>query len=237
MDTQAYADRIGREGFAIIESVVVSAVIDEVLGDLASVEGPAAVERRGSVHAVRDLLHAVPAVRALAGSAAVRALVEPVLGAGCFVARGILFDKTPEANWKVAWHQDLTIAVRERRDVQGFGPWSEKAGIVHVQPPAAVLERMLTVRVHLDDCGPENGPVQVIPASHAHGRLAPDAIDRWRDESEAVACTCARGGVMVMRPLILHASSPARTPAHRRVVHLEFAADDLPHGLEWHGRW
>ena len=237
MDTEAYARRIGRDGFAVIEAVVDSALADEVLGDLATVQGPAAVERRGSVHAVRDLLHAVPAVRALAGSAAVRALVEPVLGAGCFVARGILFDKTPEANWKVAWHQDLTIAVRERRDVQGFGPWSEKAGIVHVQPPAAVLERMLTVRVHLDDCGPNNGPVQVIPGSHAHGRLAPDAIDRWWEKDEAASCTCARGGVLVMRPLILHASSPARTPAHRRVVHLEFAAGDLPHGLEWHGRW
>ena len=237
MIAQGYTAAIQRDGFAVVEQVVPSSVLDQVLAAVADVEGPAAVERRGSVHAVRDLLHAVPAVRELARSAEVRGLVEPVLGPGCFVARGILFDKTPEANWKVAWHQDLTIAVRERRDAAGFGPWSEKAGIAHVQPPAAVLERMLTVRVHLDDCGPDNGPVQVIAGSHAHGRLAPDEVDRWRDGHEPVACTCARGGSLVMRPLILHASSPARVPAHRRVVHLEFAAEDLPDGLEWHGRW
>jgi len=189
------------------------------------------------VHAVRNLLEAVPEVRALARLESVRALAEPVLGPGCFVVRAILFDKTPDANWKVAWHQDLTIAVRERAEAPGFGPWSEKAGIPHVQPPAAVLERMLTVRVHLDDCGRENGPVQVIPGSHAHGRLAADEISRWRETREPVFCTSARGGALVMRPLILHASSPATQPGHRRVVHLELAADALPHGLEWHGRW
>jgi len=137
----------------------------------------------------------------------------------------------------VAWHQDLTIAVRQAAEAPGFGPWSEKAGIPHVQPPPRVLERMLTVRVHLDDCGRDNGPVQVIPGSHAHGRLAADEIARWRDGREPVLCTSPRGGALVMRPLILHASSPATRPGHRRVVHLEFASDELSHGLEWHGRW
>jgi ectoine hydroxylase-related dioxygenase (phytanoyl-CoA dioxygenase family) len=176
-------------------------------------------------------------VRALARLASVRALVEPVLGPGCFVVRAILLDKTAGANWKVAWHQDLTIAVRERVEAPGFGPWSEKAGIPHVQPPRGVLERMLTVRVHLDHCGRDNGPVQVIPGSHARGRLAADEIARWRDGREPFLCTSPRGGALVMRPLVLHASSPATKPGHRRVVHLEFAADELPHGLEWHGRW
>jgi ectoine hydroxylase-related dioxygenase (phytanoyl-CoA dioxygenase family) len=106
-----------------------------------------------------------------------------------------------------------------------------------VQPPAAVLERMLTVRVHLDPCGVENGPVRVLPGSHTHGRLGTEEIARWREGGAPVPCTCGRGGALVMRPLLLHASSPATLPAHRRVVHLEFAADDLPHGLDWHGRW
>lgn len=233
----SYPPAIERDGFALVPGVAAPDAVDRLLDALAEVDESAAIARRGSVHAVRDLLTAVPRVRELARSPAVRALVEPVLGAECFVVRGILFDKTPEANWKVAWHQDLTISVREPREAPGFGPWSEKAGIPHVQPPAEVLERMLTVRVHLDDCGLENGPVQVIPGSHAAGRLAPEQIDAWRERAAAVACTSPRGGALVMRPLILHASSPATLPAHRRVVHLEFAAGGLPHGLDWHGRW
>ena len=234
---EACLEGIHRDGFAIVPDVAAPAEVDALLHALAGVDGPAAIARRGSVHAVRDLLQAVPRVQMLARSPAVRGLVEPVLGAECFVVRGILFDKTPEANWKVAWHQDLTIAVREPRQAPGFGPWSEKAGIPHVQPPAEVLERMLTVRVHLDACGPENGPVQVIPASHLAGRLAPEQVDAWRERATPVVCTSPRGGALVMRPLILHASSPSTVPAHRRVVHLEFASGDLPHGLEWHGRW
>jgi ectoine hydroxylase-related dioxygenase (phytanoyl-CoA dioxygenase family) len=233
----SYAETIARDGFTVVENAAPGEVIDALLPALAGVEHEGAVSRRGSIHAVRNLLEAVPQVRALARLETVRALVEPVLGPGCFVVRGILFDKTPGANWKVAWHQDLTVAVRVQVEAPGFGPWSEKAGIPHVQPPPAVLERMLTVRVHLDDCGRENGPVQVIPGSHAHGRLAADEVARWREDHEPVLCTSPRGGALVMRPMILHASSPATRPGHRRVVHLEFAADELPHGLEWHGRW
>ncbi|HEX8393307.1 MAG TPA: phytanoyl-CoA dioxygenase family protein [Longimicrobium sp.] len=229
--------RIDRDGFALVADVADRATVIGLLEALAEVDGPEAIRRRGTVHAVRNLLEVVPAVRALARSPAVRALVEPVLGAECFAVRGILFDKTPDANWKVAWHQDLTIAVAEEREVDGFGPWSRKAGIPHVQPPAAVLENMLTVRVHLDPCGIENGPVQVIAGSHRHGRLAPDQVDAWRDREPAVPCTCGVGGALVMRPLLLHASSPSTVPGHRRVVHLEFGAGGLPGGLDWHGRW
>lgn len=234
---ESYLRAIDGDGFAVVPGVAAPDAVDRLLDALEKVDSSAAIARRGSVHAVRNLLEAVPGVRELARSTAVRALAEPVLGAGCFVVRGILFDKTPEANWKVAWHQDLTIAVREPREAPGFGPWSEKAGIPHVQPPAEVLERMLTVRVHLDPCGLENGPVQVIPGSHQAGRLAPGEIDGWRERAPAVPCTSPRGGALVMRPLILHASSPSTLPAHRRVVHLEFATDELPHGLQWHGRW
>lgn len=228
---------IERNGFALVPGVADIATVAGLLAAFGEVEGPAAIRRRGTVHAVRNLLEVVPPVRDLARSAAVRALVEPVLGAECFAVRGILFDKTPDANWKVAWHQDLTIAVRERRDVEGFGPWSEKAGIAHVQPPAAVLERMLTVRVHLDPCGIQNGPVQVIAGSHLHGRMSPEQVDAWREREAAIPCTSPVGGALVMRPLLLHASSPSTVPDHRHVVHLEFGAGELPGGLEWHGRW
>lgn len=96
---------------------------------------------------------------------------------------------------------------------------------------------MVTVRVHLDECGLDNGPVRVIPGSHQAGRLSAAEIARWREEHAAFPCVSARGGALVMRPLLLHASSPSTRPAHRRVVHLEFAAAELPSGLEWYGRW
>jgi len=161
---RGWLPRFEEDGFALVPGAVSPSTVHALRSALGSADGDG-VRRRENVYAIRNLLEAVPAVRELARSPGVRALVEPVLGAGAFAVRGILFDKTPDANWKVAWHQDLTIAVRGRREVEGFGPWSEKAGVVHVQPPAAVLERMVTVRLSLDPCGPENGPVCVIPGS------------------------------------------------------------------------
>jgi hypothetical protein len=117
-----YARTLARDGFTLVEHVAPDAAIDALLPALADVDHEGAVTRRGSIHAVRNLLEAVPQVLALARLASVRALVEPVLGPGCFVVRGILFDKTPDANWKVAWHQDLTIAVREAGGRRGSGP-------------------------------------------------------------------------------------------------------------------
>lgn len=189
---------------------------------------------RGEVHAARNLLREVPEVRVLAGSPAVRALVEPVLGPDCIAVRGILFDKTAAANWKVGWHQDLVVALRERRECEGFGPWSIKAGVVHAQAPAHVLEGMLAVRLHLDDCGPDRGPLRVLPGTHRLGKLDAEAIARARGATGEVICAIPLGGALLMRPLLLHASSPARQPGHRRVIHIEFAAADLPSGLTWH---
>src|SRR5207248_2544553 len=128
----------------------------------------------------------------------------------------------------------LSIAVRERKEAEGFGPWSVKAGVLHVQPPAAILEKMLTVRLHLDDCPEQNGPLRVIPGSHLLGRLREGAISALTTPAAPVVCTVARGGVLLMRPLLLHASSPSQQPGHRRVLHIEYAASPLPGGLQWH---
>jgi ectoine hydroxylase-related dioxygenase (phytanoyl-CoA dioxygenase family) len=143
---------------------------------------------------------------------------------------------TSGANWKVVWHQDVTIAVEQRIDTPGFGPWTVKRGVPHVQAPAAVLERMVAVRVHLDRCGVENGPMRILPGSHRHGRLSAEAIARWRAECIAVAPSVERGGVLAFRPLLLHASSAALVPSRRRVIRIEFAANDLPAPLRWNTR-
>lgn len=155
-----------------------------------------------------------------------------MLGPHAIAVRGILFDKTPDANWKVPWHQDLTIAVTAKLQVPGFGPWSKKAGVLHVQPPAFVLENMLAVRIHLDDCGEANGAVRVIPGSHLQGRLTTEHVVRM-SATPGVSCVVAAGGVVLMRPLMLHAPSACQSPRHRRVVHLEFAGCALPGGLAW----
>ena len=161
--------------------------------------------------------------------------METVLGPACFAVRGIFFNKTRSSNWKVVWHQDLTIAVRERKDVNGFGPWTMKAGVLHVQPPPEVVSGLLAIRLHLDDSGIDNGPLRVITGSHRQGRFSTEQIGRW-DKEKFVTCSVPKGGALVMRPPLLHASSACATPKSRRVSHIEFAAAELPHGLDWHDK-
>jgi ectoine hydroxylase-related dioxygenase (phytanoyl-CoA dioxygenase family) len=127
----------------------------------------------------------------------------------------------------------VTIAVKGRTTAAGYGTWSEKEGVTHVEPPAAILEQMLAVRIHLDDCGDENGPVRVLSSSHRLGKMSGAAIDAFMGRADPLACIVDRGGILAFRPLLLHASSPSRSPAHRRVVHLEFTAAQLQNGVAW----
>jgi ectoine hydroxylase-related dioxygenase (phytanoyl-CoA dioxygenase family) len=185
-------------------------------------------------HAQRNLL-SLPTVRELAKSEPVREIVNAILGGNCFAVKGTLFNKTQGSNWKVAWHQDLTIAVRQRREVSGFGPWTQKPGIPHVQPPSEIMSRILALRLHLDDSGAVNGPLRVIAGSHKEGRLSARQVANWQ-KSDCVTCVIPKGGALLMRPLLLHASSSCAVPQPRRVIHFEFAAEDLPQGLEWHDK-
>jgi ectoine hydroxylase-related dioxygenase (phytanoyl-CoA dioxygenase family) len=224
MASESPAALIEREGWAATGPVLSGEVIDEIIRQLRAVE-----PGRGGV---RNLL-SLSAVRELACSRPVRSFAELILGPGCFAVRGIIFDKTPDSNWKVIWHQDLTIAVEQRVETDGFGPWTNKGGIPHVHAPVALLERMVSIRVHLDACGPDNGPMRVLPGSHREGRLSADAIARWRGSRTAAGPAVERGGLLAFRPLLLHASSAAVVPSHRRVIHLEFAAEQLPEPLRW----
>lgn len=218
---------ITRDGFQISGNTLAPSQITALLAALDTTQQ---VQGRGGI---RNLLDLLPEIAQLANSSFIRDLVEPVLGHCAFPVRGTLFDKTPDSNWKVPWHQDLSVAVQERIDVEGFGPWSVKAGVVHVQPPAVLLETMLAVRIHLDDCSEENGPLRVIPGSHCHGRLTADQIRTIPLRTQSVLCPVGSGGVLLMRPLLLHASSASRSPAHRRVIHMDFASSELPGGLKF----
>jgi ectoine hydroxylase-related dioxygenase (phytanoyl-CoA dioxygenase family) len=217
---------IAAHGFHLADGVLDAAKVADLVASLNSAVS------LDSPHAVRNLLDRVPELRLLCRSSKLANQVATVIGNGARCVRALLFDKTPDANWKVAFHQDRCIAVQRRLDVPGFGPWSVKAGVPHVQPPVRILESMLTARIHLDDCGPDNGPLRVSPASHQLGFLDDASIERLRANAQTV--TAQAGGVLYMRPLLLHASSAARSPSHRRVIHLEFAAMSLPGQLEWH---
>lgn len=235
--TANLAQQIHLDGFAIVPSVLNPAEIHSLIAALDRFYDPDTVRSRRGVYAIRNLSEIVPEIRHLANSVCIRDLVEPVLGDRAFPVRSLLFDKTPKANWKAPWHQDLSIPVESRIDAPGFTGWSKKAGVLHVQPTPETYDRMLTVRVHLDDCPSSNGALRVIPGSHAVGRLNWDQIRLQSRSVKGIACEIEAGGALIMRPLLLHASSSSTSPAHRRVIHLEFAACDLPHGLRWAARF
>jgi ectoine hydroxylase-related dioxygenase (phytanoyl-CoA dioxygenase family) len=144
-----------------------------------------------------------------------------------------LFDKTPQRNWLVALHQDLSIPVRARVQHPRLTVWSRKEGEHFVQAPPELLEALLAVRIHIDDCGLENGPLRVVPGSHRHGRLGNVAGQQLRVVAGEAPCPARSGDALLMRPLLLHASSKAIAPGRRRVLHVLFGPASLPFGLEW----
>lgn len=216
--------QLARDGFALIGNVVPRDALEELRAAIA----PFQQDRAN----VRNVLAVSPRARELLCASRVFELAGEFLGHEPILTRAILFDKKPGANWAVGWHQDVTIAVARRLDLPGFSGWSVKEQVIHVHPPVEILERLLTVRLHLDDCMEGNGPLQVLPGSHRHGRLSDGQIAQW-SKGEPKTCVMAAGGALLMRPLLLHRSSPATEPSHRRVLHLEFAGDALPGGLEW----
>jgi ectoine hydroxylase-related dioxygenase (phytanoyl-CoA dioxygenase family) len=226
--------KLAESGFAVVEDGLTLIETDAVLQGIKDFDAVVLSAGHGGV---RDVLRRCPPLQELITHSAVRAAVEAVLGRDAFAVRGILFDKHPDANWKVPWHQDLTVAVRRSVPTVGYGPWSEKAGIPHVQPPAQVLESMLTVRIHLDACDASNGPVRVLPGSHRAGRLTNLAISSWARSVKPVTCAVPCGGLLVMRPLLVHSSSAATVPRRRRVLHIDFASCSLAAGLEWCEQW
>jgi ectoine hydroxylase-related dioxygenase (phytanoyl-CoA dioxygenase family) len=177
--------------------------------------------------------HLSPIINDFACSAKVCSLAEEIFQDGALAVRATLFDKTAGANWLVPWHQDLTICVQSRRDVPAYGPGTRKAGVWHVQPPASVLERMLSVRIHLDDCEESNGALRVLPGTHQLGRLNAVQIAEQERTAGSVSCVVSAGRVVVMRPLLVHASSAASKATHRRVIHIDYASGLLDDGLHW----
>jgi ectoine hydroxylase-related dioxygenase (phytanoyl-CoA dioxygenase family) len=229
-----YARTFRRDGYYIRENVISAAQVDELRQAIADIPVREEVRRKRNVYGVRNLLEICPAVRDLARQPVIRQFVVPVLGEHAFAVRAIFFDKVAGANWSLFWHQDNVISITHRMDLPGFVGWSNKAGVWQVQPPAEVLANMIAVRVHLDDCTATNGPLRVLPGSHRGGWI--ENLDEWKSRVTEVTCTVSGGGIISMCPLTLHASAKSEDSGHRRVIHIEYAAAELPDGLEWNIR-
>jgi len=171
----------------------------------------------------------------LGSTGAIGARIAQFAGTGARPVRAILFDKSDRVNWSLAWHQDRTIRVRARREVPGFGPWTVKAGLLHVAPPFEVLERMVTIRIHLDDVPTDNAPLLIAPGSHRFGLVREERIAAVVGQCGVYACTARAGDIRVYATPIVHASDAAATPRRRRVLRVDYAGFDLPGGLKWSG--
>lgn len=180
-------------------------------------------------------LHGHPALPALLASGPIHAIAAQHLGPAAQPVRAVLFDKTPATNWSLGWHQDRTIAVRARVDVPGYGPWSTKQGIQHVEPPFAITAAMVTLRIHLDDTPADNAPLLIAPGSHRLGRIAEDAINDLVARCGMIACLAVAGDVWCYATPILHASAAAQGQRRRRVLQVDYAATALPESIIWLG--
>ena len=237
--TQSVDDHVlalERDGYAVVPEALDADLLADLVSTVESVKEGAGVRSRNGIYAIRNLLHLAPGVKRALESTVVKGIVESTLGAKAFLAGGLYFDKHPDANWKVPWNQDSTITVRENADVTGFGPWTMKAGIQHVQAPPFVLYDLLTLRLHLDGCDEGQGALRVIPASHNFGRLPTDSIPQFTRGAHETCCV-PKGGLLAMKPLLLRSSPASVNGGYRRVIHLGFGARALPAPLEWHEQY
>ncbi len=211
---------IKNRGFAIIPSVFTRNDIASLLKNLNEQKGFRS--RAGLRHAL-----ALPSVAALAWDSRLLGLARKILGTKAFPYQATLFEKSPNANWLVAWHQDRALPLREKRDTPGWGPWSLKQGVIHCLAPTPALCKVLALRVHLDDSTKQNGPLRVLPGTHRRGVLTGGDIRRLVKKMDSVECLVSQGGVLAIRPLLLHSSSKSRSEQNRRVLHIEYAASNL----------
>ena len=215
---------LDQDGYALIDDAITEAEVAAVLNHL----GTLALAGAGT----RNLLD-LPWCQALAHQLRAYLALLSVLPLQSIAVQCTYFDKNPDRNWLVSPHQDLAIPVKAKIPHPDLSGWSEKEGQVFVQAPEPLLKQLLAVRLHLDACGPENGPLRVVPGSHRQGRLSDAQIKTLRASSHEITCCLQAGGILLMRPLLIHASSKAVVPTHRRVMHFLFGPMSPGYGLQW----
>ena len=228
--------QLREHGFAIVPDVLDQTMVvqlRELIDRARQSQNSENVSNTSGTYGLRNLTDVVPEVADIVTVPQICQLLEAAIGQNAFMVRSTLFDKTPGANWGVFWHQDLSIAVAERHECDGYSAWTRKAGVQCVQPPIDLMERVLAVRLHLDDCTAENGALKVLPGTHKMAKLCTSEVERQQSQIKEVTCEVPAGGAVLMRPLLLHASSPMEQPTSRRVIHFEFANFELPSPLQW----
>jgi ectoine hydroxylase-related dioxygenase (phytanoyl-CoA dioxygenase family) len=229
---QESGTQIAKDGFAVINNVFKEDEIENLLNCISLVDKSNPTFRKtNDLFAIRQFLKEVPTTAKFIFNTTLKSIVSTIFGNDYFVVKSIYFDKPEQSNWFVAYHQDLTISVDKKSEIEGFGPWTVKQNQFAVQPPLGILENNFTIRIHLDDTNEKNGALKIIPKSHLKGIYRPETID-WDLESETI-CNVEKGGIMIMRPLLLHASNRTTINSKRRVIHIEFSNLSLPNELQW----
>lgn len=229
---QKHLDALKDKGYTIIPKVFSNAECTELISYIELADTANNTFRKSAdLFAIRQFLKEVPATQYIIFNNKLNAIIQALFGSGFFITKSIYFDKPAQSNWFVSYHQDLTISVDKKLELPGYGPWTVKQNQFAVQPPLAILENNFTIRIHLDDTDENNGALKVIPGSHQKGIYRPETID-WHKETEDL-CKIEKGGIMIMRPLLLHSSGRTTNSNKRRVVHVEFGTQQLPAGLNW----
>ncbi|MEJ2425880.1 MAG: phytanoyl-CoA dioxygenase family protein [Candidatus Thiodiazotropha sp.] len=201
-----------KDGYYLIQSALKDEAVTNLQQALSVFEGTP------NHYGIRDLMNRVPYIKAMASSSPLIDIAQEILGNYARPVRSVFFDKTADANWNVAWHQDTSIALTSKHEVSGFGPWSEKQGVVHTEPPAEYLANTLTLRIHLDRANAATGVLRVVPGTHKAGRIKSSEILKIVAHSEVVECNANPGDVLLMNPLLFHSSRKASEPDHRRII-------------------
>lgn len=232
MNLDHHKNAIQENGFTVINNVFSEQEIRKIGEIIQNIDTSKETFRKSDdLFAIRQFLKEIPQVRELVFNENIKDIITEIFGEKYIVVKSIYFDKPEKSNWYVAYHQDLTISVDKKADISGFGPWTTKQNQFAVQPPLDILENLYTIRIHLDDTDEKNGALKVIPKSHAKGIYRPETID-WSVETETI-CNVEKGGIMIMKPLLLHGSNRTTNGKKRRVIHIEFSDKELPEKLKW----
>ena len=227
--------QLQKDGFAIVNNLYTPEEIHAIIQQIENADtGKANFRKSADLFAIRQFLKEVPQVFDLLFTQKVKNLLGDIMEQHYFVVKSIYFDKPGSSNWYVAYHQDLTISVDKKTELEGFTNWTQKQNQFAVQPPVQILENITTIRIHLDDTDENNGALKVIPGSHLKKIYRPETID-WSVEQEK-DCPVKQGGIMFMKPLTLHSSGRSTNHKKRRVIHIELSGLELPGNLLWSER-
>ena len=229
---KTYKSEIEELGFTTIENIYSTEEVQKIIETINQVDTSKDTFRKSNdLFAIRQFLKEVPETQNLIFNENLQNVISELFGKNYFVIKSIYFDKPETSNWYVSYHQDLTISVDKKIELDNFKFWTTKQNQFAVQPPIEILENIYTIRIHLDDTDENNGALKVIEKSHLKKIYRPENID-WQTENETI-CNVKKGGLMIMKPLILHSSSRTTNNKKRRVIHIEFSDANLPNGLNW----